>query len=289
MSERDPGASARPSEAADDRSIFELAAHLGAVGAVILTAFALLKCYAVAHFSLTTGSALLTTAPLSVLLGSLMSYAYWTLPLASLALLSLVIQKERSWGGETAALAGGAVLTALLSPMKPLIWCVAALAAFVIVSKLLDLVAGQEASTRRRHWSGRAAWTFRRSIMTVPTFFLIAVLWMLLSAITRPWIPVEVVRIDDAGEQKLIVGNVLSTDDQWTTIMRADDRGLSRLRSDDVLARRLCHLTDQQSPGQAPMLWEIMGRPYASPNRSCQRLVDRQSGLHLVEGSLPEH
>src|SRR4051794_28717534 len=62
------------------QSIFQLATNLAAAGAVLLTGFALTKAYAVGHFSLTTGAALLTAAPVAVLLGSLMSYAYWGVP-----------------------------------------------------------------------------------------------------------------------------------------------------------------------------------------------------------------
>src|SRR4051812_16145821 len=66
-------------------SLTETVGRLTTLSALFVGGFMLFKSYAVANFSLTTGSAILSTAPLSVLLGSLMSYAYWALPLVAVA------------------------------------------------------------------------------------------------------------------------------------------------------------------------------------------------------------
>ena len=51
------------------------------ISAVAVTTFVTLRAYGAARFSLTTASALITTAPLSVLFGTITSYAYAVLPL----------------------------------------------------------------------------------------------------------------------------------------------------------------------------------------------------------------
>ncbi|MGR7026256.1 hypothetical protein [Geodermatophilus sp. URMC 62] len=105
----------------------------------------------------------------------------------------------------------------------------------------------------------------RSPLLGTPVFFVVAVLWVLLGTLTRPWTPVELVGYQEGSEQHLVVGNVLSADGEWTTVMRSGDRGLTRIRSEDVGSRRLCHLVGAQELGQAPLLWELQDRPYQSP------------------------
>src|SRR5690349_2144661 len=81
-----------------DESLTMTIGRITAQAALLLGAFAVVKSYAVAHFSLTTGSALLSAAPVSVLLGSLMSYAYWGFPLAAVAAAHLGFRSCRHSG-----------------------------------------------------------------------------------------------------------------------------------------------------------------------------------------------
>jgi len=277
--------------AGENVSLLQDAAHLSIVGAVLLTAFALVKSYAVGHFSLTTGAALLTTAPLTVLLGSLMSYAYWILPLAALALLYGAVRARRrsgAWNWEGVAMLGLAALAALLSPIRPLVTCSLAFLAFLTVARAPRVAAGgtdPDTQDHRFPWRSRWASLTRSPLLSTPVFFVIAVLWIVVSSLTRPWTPVELVGFQEGSEQRLVIGNVLSADGEWTTVMRAGDRGLTRIRSEDVVSRRLCHLVGAQAPGQAPLLWELQDRPYESPNRSCRKLADQQSDRQLTAGS----
>jgi hypothetical protein len=274
------------------QSIFQLATNLAAAGAVLLTGFALTKAYAVADFSLTTGAALLTAAPVAVLLGSLMSYAYWVFPLVSAATswAGFRIWKAEGWSGQAITLLGVAVFTALLSPARPLLTIALALTGFVLVFRLPALAADRRAERRlpRRTWLRPLAWIAHRKLFSIQLFFLVAAFWVLLTSLTEPWIPIEIITFHDNGGQHLILGNVLAADDTWTTILRAGDRGLSRIKSDDVLTRQLCHLTGSQPPGQAPLLWTIAGRSYNSPNHSCARLVKEESAVPVISGSFPK-
>jgi hypothetical protein len=258
---------------------------------VLLTGFAVVKAYAVANFSLTTGAALLTAAPISVLLGSLMSYAYWIFPLVSLAALwhGFRLWQAERWSAQTTALLGVGLFTALLSPWPHLAWSSAAFVVFIAVFHLPTIVDQHRARKQlpRRAWPASWARLSRMTVFSTHLFFVVAIAWVVLASLTRPWTPIEIIKVTDAGQQRLIVGNVLSAEGEWTTVMRAGDRGLSRIRSDDVLTRRLCHLTGAQSPGQGPLLWTIVGREYRSPNRSCTALVEEEPSVPPVAGSLP--
>ncbi|MGK5172773.1 hypothetical protein [Geodermatophilus sp. CPCC 205761] len=294
VDERGPGGeSARERAVREHASLLQDAAHLSIVGAVLLTGFALVKSYAVGHFSLTTGAALLTTAPLTVLLGSLMSYAYWILPLAALALLYGAVRARRrigAWTWEGAALLGLAALSALLSPVRSLLTCGLAFLVFLLVARGPRAAAeatGADAPDHRSRWRSRWASLTSSPLFRTPVFFVVAVLWVVLGSLTRPWTPVELVAFQEGAEQRLVVGNVLSADGEWTTVMRAGDRGLNRIRSEDVVSRRLCHLVGAQAAGQAPLLWELQDRPYRSPNRSCRKLADQQSDVQVTAGSFP--
>lgn len=260
-------------EAGGGPSLVDLAGRAGAVGAVVLAGFALIKCYAVANFSLTTGSALLTTAPLSVLLGSLMSYAYWALPLGTLALFwyAWLRHPAGGWGGESTVLVAAGLVTAALSPPAPLLWCTGAFVAYLLLARGLRGVLGGTGSP----------------VVSVRVFFAGAVLVLVFSSLTRPWIPFERIVVQGTGQPEQMVANVLAVDGEWTTIMRAGDRGLSRIRSDDVLTRQLCHLDGVQQAGLAPLMWWLVGRPYSSPNTICQTLVRQHPELPVVAGSLP--
>ncbi|MGR7026257.1 hypothetical protein [Geodermatophilus sp. URMC 62] len=152
----------RERTAEEHASLLQDAAHLSIVGAVLLTGFALVKSYAVGHFSLTTGAALLTTAPLTVLLGSLMSYAYWVLPLAALALAYGAHRSRRrsgAWTWEGAAMLGLAAFAALLSPVCPLLTCTLAFLAFLAVARAPRVTGrtGPDAQEHRPRWRSRWA------------------------------------------------------------------------------------------------------------------------------------
>ena len=265
---------------------------MAATGAVLLTGFALVKAYAVAHFSLTTGAALLTSAPVSVLLGALMSYAYWIFPLVSLAglLRGLRTWKGEGWSGQTAALIGVALFSALLSPVRQLLVITLAFALFLVVFRLPAIVDDRRRSDGLppRTWPRPWVRLGRTSLSNVHTFLVVAVFWVVLASLTQPWVPVEVVGVRNGQGDQFIVGNVLSADGEWTTLMRAGNRGLSRVRSGDVVTRRLCHLSGAQPPGRAPLLSVLQGQPYRSPNTSCARLVAEEPTVPVAAGSFPD-
>ena len=260
--------------------------QVASLGAMVLGLFVLIKCYAAAKFSLTTASALLTTAPLTVLLGTLTSYDYQLFPLVGLASVcaAIALRKSGGWSLLCSVLVAVAAVAILLSP-------------FVNLWKpslaLLGLVAAHQLISKYAHDDPpkRFAAIIRRGLpslsQTISGFFVVAGLVMILATLTNLWLPVETVTIKAPGSETVVVGHVLSSESDWTVLVRATDRGLTHVRTDDVLRRKICHLSGAQPFGRRPLLYFLRGKLYSSPNISCQNAVDEVPGATLMDGSLP--
>jgi hypothetical protein len=281
-----------PLEPADDlsaqaaRSISQdlQIASLGASGLVL---FALIKAYAAANFSLTTASALLTTAPLNVLLGTLVSYSYQIIPLLALAALCWAVGTWRlhPWHPLSLLAFGLSVLFLLLSPWRNF-WPMAV--AFAVVLGLYAVAA----RLLRGSGATSALGASRRWLPPLPglvwAFFVGATLWVVLRSLTNLWVPVEVVTVAPETGRVMVVGHVLTADSDWTTIIRAQDKGISRFRSETIEARQLCHLTGTQPGGRGPILWFFARRDYVSANINCARMVAQRPHIPVLSGSLPK-
>ncbi|WP_157441644.1 hypothetical protein [Actinoplanes awajinensis] len=296
--------------------------HAATYGAVALIAFTMLKAYAAAYFSLTTAAALLTTAPINVFLGSMVSYSYQLFPLLALALVVYALHQWRTGGPPfVIMLALGVAVVAVGASPWPYLWQETLIVAGIMLGlfalstvgdALLMLrkpaparprAAGAVRQAAARHW--RRLITFR---MVLPTF-LIMVLAILLQTMTNLWLPVEVVVYEqgprcamtigatdfagrpvtllDAPGCRQIVGHVLSDAEPWTTVVTAGDRRLRRIPTAGIRYRELCHLNRVQPSGRRPLLWVIEHRGYASPNLSCKRLSENVKRATLDPGSLP--
>jgi len=90
-----------------------------------------------------------------------------------------------------------------------------------------------------------------------------------------------------ATSNDVVVGHGLSAQGDWTDLVRAADRGLMRIRSDQVLGRQLCHLSGAQPSGKRPLFDVIVGQPYESPNPSCKDQVKavQKSGQEREPGA----
>jgi hypothetical protein len=287
--------------------------HAATLGAAGLALFTLFKAYAAAKFSLTTAAALLTTAPLNVLLGTMVSYSYEIFPLLFLAAVAWVwhhYRQNRVWIPAHWIALLIAFLALLVSPW-PYLW--PSTTAFLILLSL-SAAARWLAARSGSQQAGRTRWLISPLLATrvwVAVFFVVAGGLVIVRTLTNVWLPVEVVvyqqGIDcnvkighvvrasdnkqfttaDAYGCRMAVGNVLNDQGDWTTLVRADDRGLLRLRSTDVRYRELCHLSGVQLKGERPLLFVILRQPYVSPNTSCQILTGNIRGADLDPGSLP--
>lgn len=260
----------------DERSQASTVPPVASLGAAAVTIFALMKVYAAAGFSLTTASALLTTAPLNVLLGSLVSFSYDVFPLLALAALAWLVYLVRShgWGIDCTAVVGLCVLAILLSPWASLWPPAAGMAATLLLYAVLIRVF----RFREGNW--------RLLSNLIGGFFVVAALKMILTTLPQLWLPVEVIAVTADDGPKVVVGHVLTADSEWTSVVRAGDKALMRIPSGVIKNRKLCHLTGAQPAGRRPLLWVILGHRYQSPNRSCAREVSDLPGM-LEPGSLP--
>jgi hypothetical protein len=280
-----------------------LSQHLAVVGAIALTLFALVKAYAAANFSLTTASALLTTAPLNVLLGTLTSYSYQIFPLLGLAALTWAIMSFNNGEWMMGLVASGfSILALLLSPWRNL-WPPA-----LILATLIGSLTLLKRHAARYHLHGELQPHPSRRMKRIPqrllnmlaclvtriplraavtAFFVGVSLFVVIKTLSSLWLPVEVLTYGTDGDRKIVVGHVLNVDSEWTTVVRAGDKKLSRLPTDAVKSREICHLGGVQPRGRRPILWVVRGKYYSSPNTYCDNLVKQTEG-RLVPGSLPD-
>ena len=247
--------------------------HLASFGAIALFTFVLLKTYAAAKFSLTTASALLTTAPVSVLLGTITSYDYYALPFLFVAAAAWYVSLRKSDRSTAHMLRPVALAVAIIAGLlAPLFYLVLELSGLVVLLIVLGL-------RQRRLDTGRSSSRFDRIVSRLPSFrvcvayYSVAVATIiLLSTLTNLWMPVEVVTVRTATEESQILGHVLSSEGDWTTILTASSRAIVRVHNEDVVERHICHYRTQAA-GRPPLYYSLLGRRYSSPNRNCTAFI----------------
>lgn len=266
--------------------------HTTLIGAIVVGLFVLMKTYSVAKYSLTTASALLTTAPLTVILGTITSYEYGIWPLLSLASLGVATSWLRHRESVVAgvALLGLSLVAALLSPARYLFagavaWVVVVALHSAVGSWLRQRTRGDPAALERVEdlYPSRAA--------TLAGGFVSVAFVLLVITLPNAWIPAEVITYRSAGNANVVVGHVISHDGVWMTILRGGDRGLMRIDSEQVGGRRVCHLGGAQPQSMPPLILTLRGEKYSSPNVGCRKLVRAMPGIGIndvVPGSFPE-
>jgi hypothetical protein len=239
-------------------------ATIAKVAPALLILLLLVKVYGVAHYSLTTATALVTAAPLSVLLGTLALYEYAVMAaLAATALLwtiSLFFTEERDlrkWAPLALVLG---IFTALVTPLFYLRWAGAAFA--LVLLAWLPL----------RH---------RIALSAIAAYVAAAVAaGFVLVTVSNPWLPAEVVMLRQpiqasprlSATSSILTVFVISEDNGWETMLVDNDRYLVWLPAADVESRIICHQNNQLGQGRTFYQW-IIGQPYTSPNVSCDPLV----------------
>lgn len=233
----------------------------------------MVKAYGVGHFSLTTTAALITTAPVTAVLGTIASYAYVLWPVLAVGLCWWVLTSAST----TAHRLLGVVvmlLAGLLSPFVYLLPVASAGAAFYRLAMRIE--------ARR----GEASGNLRRQLL--PVFVLLSVVTFLVVTLDKPWAPAEVLVL----EQPVLVkphGNVRDQypivyvlDGQGSTVsaMVADTRYVLHIPTDQVKGRLTCHAAGQLA-GHEPVLSWLKRESYDSPNLLCSRLT-----THLRDGTV---
>jgi hypothetical protein len=260
-----------------------LTAHAAQLSALGIGLFLLMKTYSVARYSLTTASALLTAAPVAVILGTLTSYEYEMWPLLSLASGALAGRLWMREGLSVAFLltAGLSLACALLSPPVYLLAALVGIAVVVVAHEAF------RRSLARARADGLPSW-YPSRYAAIRTAFVAVTVAALIISLPNAWLPAEIVVFHGAdGQRRVVVGHVVSDDGGWVTILRGGDHGLTRLRVEQVSTRRVCHLGGAQPHARRPLALVITGSPYASPNVGCRTLLATLPAASVVSGSFP--
>ena len=260
-----------------------LTQHAAQLGALAVGLFLLMKTYSVSNYSLTTASALLTAAPVAVILGTLTSYEYVMWPLLCMASGALAVRlwvRER-WSVAFLITAGLTVATGLLSPPLYLALGLLAILAVCLAHALVSR------AVTSSHGGEAPAWLPTR-YTAVRSSFVLLVLAALVYSLPQAWLPAEIVVFHGAGgERRAVVGHVVSADGVWVTVLRGGDRGLTRLHASDVSTRRVCHLGGAQPKARPPLVLALQGKEYDSPNVGCRKLLATLPKVRLIPGSFP--
>jgi hypothetical protein len=264
---------------------------------VLVVFFLLLKVYVVGRFSLTTAGALVSAAPLSVLVGTVSSYLNMALFLAGISILGWLIAR---WGAgrrgasgndepDLDAVAVGVCLVCVaffpvpdrISYFTPAVWKM--LAYIIGTGLVLAVIWGAAKLLGRRDGGELFRWVAGK-----PNYFIaVYVVALLFPTLSSPWVPAEVIvlrhpiAIQDShldrngklGTSNYAVVYVLSESGQWTTVLDAETRILVRLPTDEVVHRQVCRYKGQP-PGTMPLWAVLAGQRYHSPNTMCDTLVE---------------
>lgn len=277
---RQAGPSPPPSDTTPSWSV--LKEHATQLTAVAVGLFLLMKTYSVAKYSLTTASALLTAAPVAVVLGTLTSYEYVLWPLLSVAGFAMAVRlwsRER-WSVAFLVSAAVSVTAALLSPAEFLVVGLLALVTVCLAHEGLARASAVE--------PGRPAEWLPSRYTTVRTSFVVVTLAALVYSLPDAWLPAEAVVYRADGDRRVVVGHVVSADAGWVTVLRGGDRGLTRLPAESVRSRQVCHLAGAQPRSRRPLALVLRGQEYESPNLGCRKLLDAMpQRATVVPGSFP--
>jgi hypothetical protein len=265
---------------------------------VLAALFVLLKAFAVSNYSLTTTGALITTAPLTVLLGSLASYLYLMLAVMAL-MLPVWLYRNMAELNRYVLVIGAvvAVVSIMFVPVpdarsaKPLLQI---LLYALAVAAALALLFGALARSRmfaqiqpRRGALPALLLGLGLGLLVVPT-------------LARPWVPAEVLVLRETGVpadmhlrdgemvlSKYPIVYVLSDSGGWTSALDAETRLLVRVPSSNVAARMVCHHSSQL-PGTGTLWLYLNRKSYRSPNASCETLIEEKERMLDVMVTTPK-
>jgi hypothetical protein len=127
-----------------------------------------------------------------------------------------------------------------------------------------------------------------RPLEWVAVYFVLYAAAVIALTMDTMWVPTEIVALDQEGQRTYVVGNVLTDDGRWVTVLRSDDHGLSRYPANEVTARTLCHMAGNQPRHRSPLIDVVLDQRHVSPNRQCWAVLQRAgvTQAQIVTGSL---
>lgn len=264
----------------------------------ILVFLFLVKLYGVARYSLTTTPGLLAATPGQVALGTVSIFAYYLLPAMGLGTVWFaVVWRRRIHRAVWPVIAIVAVSALLTSPMNNLRQGLYVIGAALAVELLLHRLL-RRMSSRRSNRSVSLLPRLLRAVQGLSILYLggatLAIAF--LSSLETPWVPAQVfvltsptvTAIQDPmllqkmhlpnGKYRAVsvdrnpVGYLIGEDDGWLTVLNAETRYIMHIRASDVRARLTCHQEAGQLKGDRPLMWQLTGKKYVSPNLNCDQV-----------------
>jgi hypothetical protein len=262
--------------------------------------FLLAKCYVAGRFSLTTASALLTTSPIDLFLGSVTLYEYALYPIIVLVGTAFLIHlRHQHFGIRSMGLLCIVLGALLLTPWPYAVFTLVFGLAIGLYHAIREAsaTAGQAESRRDRSraMASRKTAAVRPFYVRIlrrlpPTQQAFAVLLCLFTfgyiawTLHLLWTPVEVITLKQgmvdqavsgaaAATSNVVVGGVLASDSTWTTVIQSNDRRVMRIRTENIATRTICHDTSAQPRSLAPLWDTITFQRYESPNKPCATVL----------------
>jgi hypothetical protein len=256
----------------------------------------LFKVYGVAGFSLTTSTALITAAPLSVLIGTIALYAYAFIAFLTLFLLWLLTLGIRGLNKDCHRFAplifALMILSALLTPWLYLIDVLICTVLPLSIALMIYWVVHRRRNKGERQDSPGDSPLSRLVVPQVVrtivlTFVLLELMVFVLATLSKPWVPAQVVTLDRAIYANPVhppksnisktlrpVVFITSEANGQVTMLMDENRYLVSVPEEVVTWRTTCHLNDQFS-GTLPWVESMFGQRYKPHNISCWRLTDQ--------------
>jgi hypothetical protein len=272
--------------------------ELVALGSALLLLLFLIKIYGVGRYSLTTTTALLAATPVQVALGTVTIYAYYVLPAIALGTLWFAVRfRARIQPALWPLILIVATVTALASPFKYLLRCLAVVLVALVAELVMRHLRGRWAGAADERLSRRhRALTGWRGLSVVYVGAA-ALAFQFMHSLDAPWVSAQAFLLNTSvvpatqdlsdGVNRLrvqpqtrFVGYPIAETDEWVTILHADTRYVMRIPQSAVDTRLTCHNEDDQLSGDRPLLEALKGSTYSSPNIDCRevmRYLERKS------------
>jgi hypothetical protein len=279
----DPPQAAEPAETSDAADNGPARLNLKLLGSIALFAVLIAKAYGVAGYSLTTTTALVTSTPLAIVIGTVALYTYAFAAFAAVVGVALLVggfvKQYRDRLRPLMPVTGVvAIFAILLSPWRYTVDAAVVAALVPACYGLLRALGG------------------KTSLHAVGIFIGgLALVVFLLATLSTPWVPAEIVTLKQPIVTNPVVGAsslarkpvafVLDESNGWTRLLIADDRYLAIVPQQDIAGQQICHYNDQ-FPGSEPLFETIMSRAYTPHDLACFRLTDQSDRLSYVQPPL---
>jgi hypothetical protein len=265
--------------------------------ASVLGVIFLFKLYAMSGYSLTTMNGVVASVPPRAMVGMVVSYMYFLMPMSTFAIIWCCTYHRRELRGLVwACLICIALASALVSNWILLLECAGIYAVSAAIEGRMRQIAtsniqGEISASRAKkmYWSDRA----RGKVFAVLGGAYL--LWVIAYHIQAPWTDAEVfvfntdvvvevkqktvsgtrgkkVQVADLRTRRAAIGYLISDQDGWITILNARTRFVMHIPAGVITQRNICH-EKAQLISRKPVYYGFWS-DINSPNKDCESILD---------------